>query len=369
MKIGRNDPCWCGSNKKYKKCHLDREQQKPLPISDGMQALSAFKKSNQCCCPPDWKDQCVGRPISSHTISKSLGLSALADEGHVLGIKSDISTLTKSNGIPQLGKVGINQLSIFPGFCKHHDKSIFSEIEDKPFTASAKQCALLSYRALARERHTKQAGSSVNEVLKDADKGRPFEMQAFTQMLTSAYGSGVGAAETDLDRGLLNHHEAIVSEDFSRFESLVVEFSDEFPVLCATGHMPSEDWSGKIVQDLGDLKTKADWITSVSFQSGGQAWIVFTYLRSSVKMREFTESLETHYRTNLSDALVKYFFSISENIALRPSWWESIDNASRSALQSRILDGNPVMPNDNIIFPKDGEPVVLNLKAQRIERI
>lgn len=21
MKIGRNDPCWCGSGQKYKKCH------------------------------------------------------------------------------------------------------------------------------------------------------------------------------------------------------------------------------------------------------------------------------------------------------------------------------------------------------------
>ncbi|MBQ5589551.1 MAG: SEC-C domain-containing protein, partial [Anaerotignum sp.] len=21
MKIGRNDPCWCGSGKKYKACH------------------------------------------------------------------------------------------------------------------------------------------------------------------------------------------------------------------------------------------------------------------------------------------------------------------------------------------------------------
>jgi preprotein translocase subunit SecA len=22
QQIGRNDPCWCGSGKKYKKCHL-----------------------------------------------------------------------------------------------------------------------------------------------------------------------------------------------------------------------------------------------------------------------------------------------------------------------------------------------------------
>ena len=27
-KPGRNDPCWCGSGKKYKKCHLDEDQEK-----------------------------------------------------------------------------------------------------------------------------------------------------------------------------------------------------------------------------------------------------------------------------------------------------------------------------------------------------
>jgi hypothetical protein len=26
MKVGRNDPCPCGSGKKYKKCHLPQEQ-------------------------------------------------------------------------------------------------------------------------------------------------------------------------------------------------------------------------------------------------------------------------------------------------------------------------------------------------------
>ena len=25
-KIGRNDPCWCGSGKKYKSCHLAFDQ-------------------------------------------------------------------------------------------------------------------------------------------------------------------------------------------------------------------------------------------------------------------------------------------------------------------------------------------------------
>ena len=27
-KIGRNDPCWCGSGKKYKNCHMEEDQKK-----------------------------------------------------------------------------------------------------------------------------------------------------------------------------------------------------------------------------------------------------------------------------------------------------------------------------------------------------
>lgn len=40
LKIGRNDPCWCGSGKKYKKCHeafdtkVEQLRQKGYPILD-----------------------------------------------------------------------------------------------------------------------------------------------------------------------------------------------------------------------------------------------------------------------------------------------------------------------------------------------
>ncbi len=28
QKVGRNDVCWCGSGKKYKKCHLEDDEKK-----------------------------------------------------------------------------------------------------------------------------------------------------------------------------------------------------------------------------------------------------------------------------------------------------------------------------------------------------
>ena len=37
---GRNDPCWCGSGRKYKKCHLPDEEKK-----------SAEKACNLRCGP------------------------------------------------------------------------------------------------------------------------------------------------------------------------------------------------------------------------------------------------------------------------------------------------------------------------------
>jgi uncharacterized protein YecA (UPF0149 family) len=28
--LGRNDLCWCGSGKKYKKCHLEKDEKKAV---------------------------------------------------------------------------------------------------------------------------------------------------------------------------------------------------------------------------------------------------------------------------------------------------------------------------------------------------
>ncbi|EPY4057442.1 SEC-C metal-binding domain-containing protein [Klebsiella variicola] len=38
-KIGRNDSCWCGSGKKYKRCHLGREREKNIDRGEAIQFL------------------------------------------------------------------------------------------------------------------------------------------------------------------------------------------------------------------------------------------------------------------------------------------------------------------------------------------
>ncbi|MCK4536477.1 MAG: SEC-C domain-containing protein [Desulfuromonadales bacterium] len=37
----RNDPCWCGSQKKYKKCHLEEDRQQLARIREKERAAKA----------------------------------------------------------------------------------------------------------------------------------------------------------------------------------------------------------------------------------------------------------------------------------------------------------------------------------------
>ncbi|KAA1248397.1 SEC-C domain-containing protein [Mycobacterium simiae] len=53
--IGRNDLCWCGSGRKYKKCHLGREQ---LPLSDRARWL--YAKAIQHALTSGWNDLLIG---------------------------------------------------------------------------------------------------------------------------------------------------------------------------------------------------------------------------------------------------------------------------------------------------------------------
>jgi hypothetical protein len=49
--LGRNEPCWCGSGRKYKKCHLGREQ---LPLAE--RAAWLYAKAAQHALLSGWND-------------------------------------------------------------------------------------------------------------------------------------------------------------------------------------------------------------------------------------------------------------------------------------------------------------------------
>lgn len=82
-KLGRNDPCWCGSGVKYKKCHLDREQAEPPNIWEFASEQKRNYSKKYCIHPSANVGVCEGKIVKAHTIQKSGGLSRIAENGHV----------------------------------------------------------------------------------------------------------------------------------------------------------------------------------------------------------------------------------------------------------------------------------------------
>jgi hypothetical protein len=154
MKIGRNDPCWCGSGKKYKRCHLSREDAPSPNVGD---FINAQRHSTPTLCfhPNASSANCSGKIIKAHTVQRNGGLSQIAKDGHVYTAANDISSVIQNQGEITLKLTGLKTATTFTGFCNRHDTEIFKPIETVPFNPSSEHAFLLAYRVLCKELYAK----------------------------------------------------------------------------------------------------------------------------------------------------------------------------------------------------------------------
>ena len=107
-KLGRNDPCWCGSGLKYKKCHMDREKQDPLDYWDAVKRLRTVFSAKDCLAPPAMKSECADEIVRAHTIPKSESLRRISRDGHVYSFVADPENIRKHGGKLKPQLLGIN---------------------------------------------------------------------------------------------------------------------------------------------------------------------------------------------------------------------------------------------------------------------
>ena|SRR2546422_4986942 len=127
----RNDPCWCGSGKKYKKCHLNRDAaQRANPFSAAEQLRKTFQKKQ--CLHPGAPNTCKGRIVRAHTVRRKADLTAIARDGHVYQGRADMGTLMRTKGRVAARLIGVREASTFLGFCEKHDAETFAPLETQP---------------------------------------------------------------------------------------------------------------------------------------------------------------------------------------------------------------------------------------------
>ena len=355
-KLGRNDPCWCGSGIKYKRCHLNRESEKPVAPWEASREFRQTFAAKTCLAPEGWLSDCSKTVARAHTVPRAGSLRHIARDGHVYSFVPSLEKLKKHHGVcfPELR--GINRASTFNGFCSKHDDEIFAAIEKQPFSATPEQCFLLGYRELAREIYTKRAAASLTDLRRSMDRGKPLEAQLDVQALNSLIEIGVAAGLSDNAHYKSIYDEVLQSQDFSEVRYYVIEVEGAPDVMCSGAMSPEQDFDGLKLQNARDLTTRTDLLSFTSFFGGNAGAIVFVWTADSDQACErLIESLHTIDDTHVTAALLRLFFEHCENVHMRPDWWEGLKDGSQQALVHRMAASmNPWISRPDAILADDG---------------
>lgn len=325
-KLGRNDLCWCGSGLKFKFCHMDRDKEARISYNELAEHIKKSLHKKFCLVPDELKEQCRGKIIKAHTVSRSSSLKKISTNGKVYRLNIDPHSFEKNKGKFNFVLDGIGTVSTFTGFCEKHDNEIFRVIENIEFVGSKEQCYLLAYRPVAREYFTKNIAVSNLDLMNNLDKGLPVYEQIEVQSFMRAYSEGTKIGFKNSLEHKNKFDQILLSKDYADLRAYIIKFKKVHDILCSSAFFPEHDFQGNHYYNLSNLKRLPDQIAFNSFCSNDNGYIVFSWLKDSdFFCSHFINSLDKIPNERKVNILAKFFFVYSENIILSPSWWDNLD--------------------------------------------
>jgi SEC-C motif len=338
---GRNDPCWCNSGQKYKRCHLNRSQEEPLRSYEYIKIMRKYFDAGYCLHPEANPATCVVPIVRTHTVSRSGSLNRIARDGHVYTFSSAQNVSDGDLISPRL--IGVKKASTFTGFCKLHDNITFEPIERYAFLSMPQHAFLLGYRVLCHELYNKKA--NVEWVFpyqrQHLDRGKSLEDQMMIQFQIHNLNERNTIGLRDLEHYKAAYDKALVTANFSDIYYYVIRLSTTPEFLCAAPHMPDLDFAGRVLQNILDTSIIVDHLTFslIATESGGAA--VFSWYGKSDSAEQFVKSLDSFSDDELPHAIVRFTFEYFENVFVSPTWWEGLNDTEQQSLLRRQWSGLP----------------------------
>lgn len=337
-KIGRNDKCPCGSGKKFKHCHGGVNAPKKPHIGQADKRLSQLTPKPQCLAPSSMKNKCHGKIIDSHSVSRSGSLGMISREGHVYSTKPSMLDLENHDGNFQPKLLGAKRASTFPGFCAHHDKLIFSPLEDTPFVRSAHQCFLLSYRSIARDLYAAQCATRHAAYRKTMSINLPEEIQAYINHRNHADAIKL----RDLERHKEKYDGVLETKNWGECTGILVEFEGIFPIQCSAAYSPSHDINNIEIQKLGDTSITPEIVTINSFSANKKSYFLLSWLkRNSRAPEKLAKSIALLDKERIPGIIGAYILLISENSHISPDWYDNLPSPGKNLAIKLINNSYP----------------------------
>ncbi|WP_084540049.1 YecA family protein [Azorhizobium doebereinerae] len=334
----RNDPCWCGSGVKFKKCHRARDVQ---PKENAWDAVDANRKAfsvKKCCAHDVGLGACQGSVIKAHTVSKGPNLSKIAKNGHVMQYVASIPEMKKNGGKLIAKKLGINDASIFHGFCGGHDRDLFSCIENEEFSGRPDQCLAVAYRTMSRELYGKDASAHLRETLRGADKGLTAFDQFIIQNMLDGFNEGNEAARREFKHTHDALTSALVAKRFEDISSIIFEFDAPLPFMFAGAWSPFTDIHGRELQK-GHPDELLEQIFVSSFAGKSSAMICISWRSvENAPGQIIAGQLKELPDSRLASICLQFAMKHIENVFFNPDWFQYLDRKHKEHLNKLAAD-------------------------------
>ena len=345
----RNHPCWCASGRPFRKCHGYLSE---LPRYEAKRAFALLRRSipPAKCHAPDAPRDCSGKVISSHTLQRSGSLQRISESGHVLSLFTSGNECLQLDGSVEPVRQAVKKASTFPGFCIHHDTTLFSPIESREIIPDPSQAMAFHYRTICFEYWCKQSGGFSDDQYSVIFRGKNHSEQKSAYLDFFAREQGVSLACRDLAIEKQACERSLLSKIFGDVRSLLFRLSGQ-PFITVSGcFSPTPDWDGRKIFSLTDRKEHGDRSTiNLIPLNDGSSILLLTWSHStSSRVVEYAKSAFEYNDKTLPLRLVTMCLDHIENIHFRPSWWRNLNELERRYMKQRAGAGmgSPLPPVD-----------------------
>lgn len=336
----RNELCWCGSDKKWKKCHKDRHLHQKVPTGKLAKESGKAMRHGICMHPEAGKSTCSKGTIKAHTIQKEGGLRAIADEGHVISAKTSFELLNKNHGELVPASIGIKNASTFMGFCSHHDNSMFEPIENKSAELTCETAFLLAFRALSYECLMKKNAIKSIEIFRDLDKGKGFPEQVEVQNRIHQHLAGTQSGLLDAERWKSEYDKIFLNRSFDSMPHYALEFDNKLPFVCSGCIHPEIDFDGQKLQSISSFDVDFEHVCINVSATGNKTFLAFGWHGAKDGPAEqFVKSFKSIENCKKANAALVLAVEQLENTYFNPTWWNSLSAKNKKHLTNRMESG------------------------------
>lgn len=322
MNIGRNEPCPCGSGKKYKKCCLGKDETYRLAEAV-MYARVNLKREGRIkqCLHPD-KVHCSRKIVKAHAIQNNGVLTKIAENGMLTTLDGTTNLIFQD-----FDEKGRGVATTFSGFCSYHDKILFQDIEDKKFASTQKQVFLFTYRTAAWHYHKKEEEFLRNKIFRQ-------RMNAKGYVSTDEFDEYMGAVSFGISDNKIKKEKldkALLANDYSIVNYSIWEIPYEIHFAVSMQHEPTFDLLGNKINDYESTEPLTSIFLNI-FPSEGKSYCIWSWLAEddsvySSYVSQFM-NLKDYERMNfLNNKLPVWTDSIVISPLLWKQWGEDIQQA------------------------------------------